>query len=152
MQVDPFKYIKVIGMRNHALNQVDDVDQRVPCTEQIYIHSKLLIIDDHTTLIGSANINDRSMMGNRDSEIACITTDTKVVESKMGGKPYNARQFAHRLRMDVYKSLFGFTDDEEVRDPLSAKMWEEIEKRTKVVVGDRDKHRGVQVALRRLPR
>ena len=30
------------------------------------------MIDDHTCLIGSANINDRSMIGSRDSEIAVI--------------------------------------------------------------------------------
>lgn len=136
MHGDPFKYIKVIGMRNHGLNKAIDPEHRMPCTEQIYIHSKLLIVDDETALIGSANINDRSMMGKRDSEIACITTDMKEVESKMAGKPYTARHFAYRLRMDVYKSLFGFTQDDEVADPLSATMWEEIEKRTKVLAAD----------------
>lgn len=39
-------------------------------TEEDYIHSKLLIVDDRTVLIGSANINDRSQTGDRDSEIA----------------------------------------------------------------------------------
>jgi hypothetical protein len=39
---------------------------------QIYVHSKLMIIDDRTTLIGSANINDRSLLGSRDSEV-CIS-------------------------------------------------------------------------------
>jgi phospholipase D1/2 len=127
-------------MRNHGMNQASDEEQRMPCTEQIYIHSKLLIVDDVHALIGSANINDRSMMGNRDSEIACITTDTKLVDSLMGGKPYSANHFAHRLRMDVYRSLFGFTEDKEVMDPLSAQMWEEIEKRTKVLALDSDQH------------
>jgi phospholipase D1/2 len=41
-----------------------------PATEMIYIHSKLMIVDDLSVIIGSANINDRSMMGNRDSELA----------------------------------------------------------------------------------
>jgi phospholipase D1/2 len=36
---------------------------------QIYVHSKLMIIDDCVTLIGSANINDRSLLGSRDSEV-----------------------------------------------------------------------------------
>mgnify|MGYP003877630065 CR=1 FL=1 len=29
-----------------------------------------MIVDDRQVIIGSANINDRSMMGNRDSEVA----------------------------------------------------------------------------------
>ena len=42
----------------------------VPVTEMIYIHSKLMIVDDKSVLIGSANINDRSLQGTRDSELA----------------------------------------------------------------------------------
>ena len=36
----------------------------------IYVHSKMLIVDDEYIIMGSANINDRSMSGNRDTEIA----------------------------------------------------------------------------------
>jgi phospholipase D1/2 len=36
----------------------------------VYVHSKMLIADDAVTIIGSANINQRSMDGARDSEIA----------------------------------------------------------------------------------
>ena len=36
---------------------------------QIYVHSKLMIIDDRIVVIGSANINDRSLLGSRDSEV-----------------------------------------------------------------------------------
>ena len=36
-----------------------------------------MIIDDRIALIGSANINDRSMMGSRDSEIAVVIEDQK---------------------------------------------------------------------------
>lgn len=38
-------------------------------TELVYIHSKMIIVDDKYCLIGSANINDRSQMGKRDSEV-----------------------------------------------------------------------------------
>ena len=31
-----------------------------------------MIIDDEVVLIGSANINDRSMLGKRDSELAIV--------------------------------------------------------------------------------
>lgn len=36
----------------------------------IYVHSKMLIVDDSYAIIGSANINQRSMDGSRDTEIA----------------------------------------------------------------------------------
>jgi phospholipase D1/2 len=45
---------------------------QVPKTEIIYVHSKLMIVDDKYVIIGSANINDRSLNGDRDSEIACL--------------------------------------------------------------------------------
>jgi len=37
----------------------------------IYVHSKLLIADDEYVIVGSANINERSMAGDRDTEM-CI--------------------------------------------------------------------------------
>ncbi|XP_075591084.1 uncharacterized protein LOC142597982 [Dermatophagoides farinae] len=37
---------------------------------QIYVHSKLMIIDDYYCLIGSGNINDRSLNGSRDTELS----------------------------------------------------------------------------------
>lgn len=41
----------------------------------IYIHSKIMIVDDKKMIIGSANINDRSMLGKRDSELALLIED-----------------------------------------------------------------------------
>ena len=40
--------------------------------ESIYVHSKLMIVDDCRAIIGSANINDRSMLGENDSEVAVL--------------------------------------------------------------------------------
>ena len=39
----------------------------------IYVHSKMMIVDDTYIIIGSANINQRSMAGTRDTEIAMGT-------------------------------------------------------------------------------
>merc|ERR1719204_1285639 len=36
----------------------------------IYVHSKAMVADDIYAIVGSANINQRSMDGRRDSEIA----------------------------------------------------------------------------------
>ena len=34
-----------------------------------------MIVDDEKVIIGSANINDRSLLGSRDSEIAVLIED-----------------------------------------------------------------------------
>lgn len=36
----------------------------------IYVHAKGIIVDDEYVIIGSANINQRSLDGSRDTEIA----------------------------------------------------------------------------------
>ncbi|KAF9761833.1 Phospholipase D2 [Nosema granulosis] len=48
--------------------------------EQIYVHSKIMICDGTKMIVGSANINDRSMLGDRDSEI-CAYIEGKDVEN-----------------------------------------------------------------------
>lgn len=37
----------------------------------IYVHSKLMIVDDRYVILGSANLNERSLAGDRDIEICC---------------------------------------------------------------------------------
>jgi phospholipase D1/2 len=103
-------------------------------------------VDDKLALIGSANINDRSMLGSRDSEIAVVVEDTKKVESKMNGARYEANAFAHNLRKNVFKITFGFDKDEDVQDPLSDEMWNTILKR--VTVG-RDNCREILTSIER---
>lgn len=39
-----------------------------------------MIIDDKIALIGSANINDRSLKGTRDTELAVVVEDEEVLE------------------------------------------------------------------------
>ena len=36
-----------------------------------------MIVDDKRCIIGSANINDRSLLGSRDSELACVIEENK---------------------------------------------------------------------------
>ena len=59
-------YIFFFGLRQ------SDMFGNSPITQIIYVHSKLMIVDDRRAIIGSANINDRSLLGTRDSEVACI--------------------------------------------------------------------------------
>lgn len=53
--------------------------------------------------LGSANINDRSMLGKRDSEMAIIVEDTETVPSLMDGKEYQAGCFARELRLQCFR-------------------------------------------------
>ena len=38
----------------------------------VYVHSKLMVVDDDYIVVGSANINQRSLAGERDTEI-CVS-------------------------------------------------------------------------------
>ena len=61
------EYLNFYSLRNHGVTKIGK-----PVTEMIYIHSKLMIVDDTKVILGSANINDRSMLGDRDSELAIL--------------------------------------------------------------------------------
>ncbi|CAO3596857.1 unnamed protein product [Absidia cylindrospora] len=98
------------GSRSNSEDKSDHVkDCRLEelVTEQVYIHSKLMIVDDKTVICGSANLNDRSQLGNRDSEIAVVIEDTDMVDSKMNEQPYQAARFALTLRMHLFKEHLG---------------------------------------------
>ena len=77
-----------VGSKEYVLS----LSRRVP----IYVHSKLMIVDDEYIILGSANINERSMAGDRDSEI-CVEawqSFAKDVEMPRGG--------VHKFRMSVW--------------------------------------------------
>ncbi|EXX54735.1 uncharacterized protein OCT59_028117 [Rhizophagus irregularis] len=86
-------------------------------TEEVYIHSKLLIADDRIVICGSANLNERSQNGDFDSEIAAVIEDREYIDSKMAGKDWKAGKFAATLRRHIFKEhlgLFNETDHEKV--------------------------------------
>lgn len=103
----------------------------MPATEQVYIHSKMLIVDDEYVLVGSANINDRSMVGFRDSEMAVVIEDQSKVSSRLGGADVKVSEIAFNLRSDCFSRIFGMTK-EEVRDPLDEKFLLNVDKNTRV--------------------
>ncbi|CCM01548.1 uncharacterized protein FIBRA_03606 [Fibroporia radiculosa] len=76
-------------------------------SELLYIHSKVMIVDDRRVILGSANINDRSQKGDGDSEIALVVEDDDMVETTMNGKPYMASRFAASLRRKLYREHLG---------------------------------------------
>lgn len=120
--------------------------------EELYIHAKLLITDDKTVICGSSNLNDRSQLGKHDSELSIVMQDTRMIETTMDGKPYQAGYHAATLRRHVWREHLGmieaqeldaskdpnakpvtecgnddYTGNEEyefVADPLSDKVWD----------------------------
>ena len=95
---------------------LDELDAPAPATgaeivretlrHPIYVHSKLMIVDDDYIVIGSANINQRSMAGERDSEICvgAFQPDHSIAD----GPP---RGDIHTFRMALWSAhLGGFSD------------------------------------------
>ncbi|KAM6961403.1 phospholipase D1a [Aplochiton taeniatus] len=115
-------YISFAGLRTHA-----ELEGRL-VTELIYVHSKLLIADDNTVIIGSANINDRSMLGKRDSELAVIVEDSEMVTAVMDGEEYQAGAFALQLRLECFKTVLGGHSDPsvDVSDPISDRFYKDL--------------------------
>eukprot|EP00397_Hematodinium_sp_SG-2012_P001436 GEMP01001438.1.p1 GENE.GEMP01001438.1~~GEMP01001438.1.p1 ORF type:complete len:1567 (+),score=295.26 GEMP01001438.1:413-5113(+) len=81
---------------------------------QIYVHSKVLIVDDEQMICGSANINDRSLIIGRDSEMCVLVTSKRFVSQArqrlwhehfglLGGNdiPPNAKEVALGLQMPL---------------------------------------------------
>jgi len=74
-------------MRGDVLTaeQVGCLDLIYTCVDiqhsrQVYIHAKLCIVDDRLAIVGSANINERSQRGDRDSEVAAVIRDTDMID------------------------------------------------------------------------
>jgi len=87
-------------------------------SEQLYIHSKLLIADDSLVICGSANLNDRSQLGNHDSEIAVVITDANPsLDTTMAGYPHRASHFAASLRRFVFRKHLGLLPHQPVDQP-----------------------------------
>ena len=133
-------------------------------SEELYIHTKVLIADDRIVICGSANLNDRSQLGNHDSEIALIIQDSTPVDSMMNGQPWRATKFAASLRRQLFRKHvgllapqnmeqpdpnfetiavpnlydFGTSEDKAVMDPLSdqfLKLWNGTAKRNAEAFG-----------------
>lgn len=72
----------------------------------IYVHSKMMIVDDEYIIIGSANINQRSMDGARDSEIAMGAYQPHHLATR---EP--ARGQIHGFRMALWYEHLGMLDE-----------------------------------------
>lgn len=128
-----FEYVTLLNLRNWA--QLGDRY----VTEQVYVHSKLTIVDDLYALLGSANVNDRSLLGERDSEIAVLVMDEDNWKEDINGTGSQrpVRRFAHELRKQVWRKLFGLEGnvrpakelEEAVNMPGKPESWRKLQAR-----------------------
>ena len=95
-------------------------------------------MDDRLAIIGSANINERSQRGDRDSELAAVIRDTDMIDgyasgflsndqclhavfpSTMAGKPFKVGRFAHTLRVRLMREHIGVDVDTMYEEDLMA--------------------------------
>lgn len=77
---------------------------RASLRHPIYVHSKMMIVDDDFIIVGSANINQRSMAGSRDSEIAVGASQVDHQSDDHDGQP---RGKIHTFRLALWSCLLG---------------------------------------------
>eukprot|EP01100_Stratorugosa_tubuloviscum_P005240 TRINITY_DN2367_c0_g4_i1.p1 TRINITY_DN2367_c0_g4~~TRINITY_DN2367_c0_g4_i1.p1 ORF type:complete len:968 (+),score=331.65 TRINITY_DN2367_c0_g4_i1:3-2906(+) len=121
-------YIEFFSLRGFKISQ------NKMFTEQIYVHTKCMIIDDDIAIIGSANINDRSLLGDRDSEIcAMIKSDNEKIPITMAGYRTNVSKFVHELRTSLWLEHLGYLNNRQtnsvkvaISDPISQSSYYDV--------------------------
>ncbi|KAM6543656.1 hypothetical protein CsatB_008103 [Cannabis sativa] len=74
----------------------------------IYVHAKGMIVDDEYVIIGSANINQRSMAGSRDTEIAMGAYQPYHTWGKRKRHPHGQ---VYGYRMSLWAEHLGVVED-----------------------------------------
>ncbi len=91
--------------------------ERAGTTLQIYVHAKLMIVDDLYAAVGSANLNFRSQT--TDSELQLAVFDTDIVDGAMGGTTAPVGRLVRDLRTQLWSEHIN-EDPSLVDDPLAA--------------------------------
>ena len=136
--IEPEEYISFYSLRSWG--EIGPTKQLV--TEQLYIHAKCMVVDDRIAIIGSANINERSMRGDRDSECAAVVRDTDMLWSTMAGERYRVGRFPHTLRVRLMREHLGVDVDEVV----DQEQQEQADKASQKWEEDMDRYHGEDLA------
>lgn len=120
IEADPRDYLTFFCLGNREIKKPGDyepADSPEPNTDysraqearrfMIYVHAKMMIVDDEYIIVGSANINERSMNGARDSEIAMGAYQPYHICSR--NEP--ARGQVHGFRMSLWYEHLGMLDN-----------------------------------------
>jgi phosphatidylserine/phosphatidylglycerophosphate/cardiolipin synthase-like enzyme len=87
----------------------------------IYVHAKVVVVDDEVALIGSDNMNRRSWT--HDSELSIAVVDRELDDRAPrdpGGHGEGARRFARDLRLTLTREHLGVSSDDHLVDPVEA--------------------------------
>lgn len=127
-------YLGFFSLRNWGV-----INNKV-VSDQIYVHDKLLIVDDRVVVIGSANINDRSMLGCRDTEMALRIEDTLHLDITMNGHCHTVGYLPHTLRLKLMRQhvkdeSIDFTDP---LKPAAFDMWKYIANKNSSIYDELD--------------
>jgi phospholipase D1/2 len=86
-----------------------------------------MIVDDRACIIGSANINDRSLLGNRDSEVALYIEDTQFKNALLNKKTTQVGLFTSSLRHRLFREFLGeLNTSNEFIDPCSDEFYKQV--------------------------
>ncbi|XP_047329157.1 phospholipase D beta 1-like isoform X1 [Impatiens glandulifera] len=121
-QYEPQDYLNFFCLGNRETQEVGDVSdvgKHVPKNSpqflaqknrrfMIYVHSKGMIVDDEYVILGSANINQRSLDGSRDTEIAMGAYQPQFTWAKKGSKPFGQ---IYGYRMSLWAEHTGVVED-----------------------------------------
>jgi phospholipase D1/2 len=61
-----------------------------------------MIVDDHLAICGSANINDRSLRGSRDSELCVVINDLEEENGRFNGQPFRVGKCCSSWRKKIF--------------------------------------------------
>ena len=120
--------IAFVGGIDLAFSRADDSghlgDPQVlenPVGTPVYVHSKVVVIDDTWARVGSDNMNRRSWT--HDSELSCAVLDTTPdprAPHDPGDLGDGARVFARDLRLELWREHLDATSDDGLLDPADA--------------------------------
>ncbi|KAI3929378.1 hypothetical protein MKW92_027898 [Papaver armeniacum] len=118
LEADPRDYLTFFCLGNREVKKEGEytpTEQPEPDTDyiraqearrfMIYVHSKMMIVDDEYIIVGSANINQRSMDGGRDTEIAMGAYQPHHLASR---EPAEGQ--IHGFRMALWYEHLGMLD------------------------------------------
>ncbi|GAB4539773.1 MAG: phospholipase D-like domain-containing protein [Anaerolineae bacterium] len=90
--------------------------QQAGLDKDIYVHAKLMIVDDCYVAVGTANIGRRSHT--TDSELHLGVVDADTVPGLMKGAGVQVCRFAKELRLALWREHLGLPDSSSIDDPI----------------------------------